>query len=265
MADTDDVEVEAYAEAYVEDDDDDDVETGYKVEEQDPGLAVEAGAEEDYEEDLGEAGKPMVMNPLDSMDGYTMLVTLLVVNIVEFVAAIVFTANLVGGDVNPDFGLGVWAVVGGLFSIITVVVLLILKKCNETASVKIAPWLSAWLLLLWVAIVMPCTFQPPFAAFGNGYVGAWASLVVAGTLTARAFADKAASIRKVSLVPDQNCCRTCPFCSVLCRRSVAAKQREALNMNAHVAVFVLARPLSHRHNPTQASGRWFVVWPQQLS
>lgn len=208
MADTDDVEVEAYAEAYVEDDDDD-VETGYKVEGQDPGPAVELGAEEDYEEDLGETGKPMVMNPLDSMDGYTVLVTLLVVNIVEFVAAIVFTANLVGGDVNPDFGLGVWAVVGGLFSIITVVIMLILKKCNETTSVKIAPWLSAWLLLLWVAIVMPCTFQPPFAAFGNGYVGAWASLVVAGTLTARAFADRAASVRKVSFFRISECSSFC--------------------------------------------------------
>ncbi len=115
-------------------------------------------------------GRPKMMNPLDTMDGYTLLVTLLVINVVEFVAAIVFTANLVAGELNPDFGVGVWAIVGGVLSLLTVVLMLILKKCNETASVRTAPWLSLWLLMLWIAIVFPCTFQPPFAAFGNGCV-----------------------------------------------------------------------------------------------
>lgn len=87
-------------------------------------------------------------------------------------------------------------VTGGLLSILTVVAMLVLKKCNEAMSVKAAPLLSVWLLVLWIAVVMPCTFAQPFASFGNGYIGAWLSLVCSGTLAARAFADKAASVRK---------------------------------------------------------------------
>ena len=161
------VEVEAYADPVYENE----TETGYDVEGQeieDDEIFIEGEDDVDVDGDIAGGDPRKIINPLDSMDGYTVLVTLLVVNIIEFVAAIVFTSNLVGGDANPDFGLGVWALVGGLLSILSVVVMLILKKCNEPLSVRLGPWFSIFLTLLWIAVVMPCTFQKPFAAFGNG-------------------------------------------------------------------------------------------------
>ncbi len=126
-----------------------------------------------------------VTNPMDAMDGWTLLVTLLVSSIIVFVAACVAVGT---GD---NAGLTWWAFAGSLISIIVVIVLMVLKKCAEEASIKAGPFMMIGLLVLWVAVDMPCTFASPFSTLSNGWIGCWASLIVSGALASRAFADKA--------------------------------------------------------------------------
>ena len=81
----------AYAEGSYVDDDVEGGGSGYKVEDIDAGAGDDDGFAMDMEEEeelagTGDARK--MLNPLDSMDGYTVLITLLVLNVLEFVSAL---------------------------------------------------------------------------------------------------------------------------------------------------------------------------------
>jgi hypothetical protein len=177
------VEGEPYSvEAYPEEDDVD----GQPVEGADGvGAAADAAA----------APLKGMKNHMDAMDGYTLLVLLLISSIVVFVAGCVecFDAsNIIGPN-----GYSWWAFSGSLISIIACIVLIVLKKCAEDASITAGPYIMIFLLVLWICIVMPLTFVQPFTTFGNGWVGTWLSVFVAGALAARAFADKAKAVTTV--------------------------------------------------------------------
>lgn len=136
-------------------------------------------------------------NPLDAMDGYTLLVGLLVTSIIVFVAASVTlwgtgTAIVVAGSA---VGLSYWAFVGSLLSIIGCVIMIVFKKCCEPQFVAAGPVMMIIFLVLWLAIVLPCTFSAPFITLSNGWLGSWASLVLAAALAGRAFADKAKAMQ----------------------------------------------------------------------
>lgn len=138
-----------------------------------------------------------IKNPMDAMDGWTLLVALLVTSIIVFVRSCIVvsqaTASVLGVTVSAP-GLSWWALIGSLISLLLVVVMMILKKCNEEASIKASPIVMIILLVIWIAIVFPCTFSAPFHDLEVGWLGCWGSLAVSGALAARAFADKAKAL-----------------------------------------------------------------------
>jgi hypothetical protein len=134
-------------------------------------------------------------NPIDAMDGFTLLVALLVTSIIVFVSSCVAAwapATPVLGGVS---GYVWWAFVGSLLSIVACVILIVFKKCCEPQFVTAGPWMMIVLLVLWLAVMFPATFASPFTALSNGWIGCWASVVVSAALAARAFADKAKAMQ----------------------------------------------------------------------
>ena len=126
-------------------------------------------------------------NPMDAMDGWTLLVGFLVSSIIVAVAACI-------EGVNFGSSLAWWAFAGSLLSVIIIAILMILKKFAPAAYNSAAQWILIFLLVWWVAIVFPATFYSPFPTLGNGWLGCWISLVFAAVLAARAFADKAKAL-----------------------------------------------------------------------
>jgi len=132
-------------------------------------------------------------NPLDAMDGYTLLVGVLIASIIVFVAAILDLWVTAGAFALLNAGLAYWIFAGSLISIIVAVVMIILKKCAEDASIKAGPIISIILLVIWLAIALPGTFGQ-FTDLENGWIGCWAGLALSGALAGRAFADKVAAM-----------------------------------------------------------------------
>lgn len=132
-----------------------------------------------------------IKNPMDAMDGWTLLVALLVTSIIVFVRSIIIIDQISFIGVP---GLYWWALIGSLISLLLVVVMMILKKCSEENSIKASPIVMIILLVIWIAIVFPCTFDSPFHDLEVGWLGCWGSLAVSGALAGRAFADKAKAL-----------------------------------------------------------------------
>jgi len=162
---------------------------------------------EDADVEAGDSGKdgplPNVKNPIAAMDGWTVLVALLVTSIIVLIKASIdlgtvtsatWTAGFIA-DYSTGRNLTIWALVGAVFSVVVVAVLMILKKVNEAASVTATPWIALFLLVVWLAVVLPCTFGYPYTDLGTGWLGCWISLAFSGALAGRAFADKAAALK----------------------------------------------------------------------
>lgn len=102
---------------------------------------------------------------------------ILAASVVELIAA---ALNCQGINLQESYNLctnsfNAWAVAVGAISTALTLIFAVMTLAANNIAEKIAPFLSIFLVLLWIPGAFVTTFNGPFLSTGNGYYASWAA------------------------------------------------------------------------------------------